>query len=250
MVFYSRYYIHEMLLVFFTALAAMAWWRYGQSGRFGWCALAGVGLGLMWATKETFVFAVLSLTLAAVCAIGWPRWRGGPGFDGVGRCHVKPIAAAAGITLHCDRWTASSVLQKAIRRGHAKIAQRAAVKLEQEIRSDVLRRLLVIGFEDIGAANPDVLVEIGRAVGSPAWRDAEMRDQLLIQLVTALAESPKDRSTDYLISAIQHQSACREFGERCRVMIPDEQREVLADFTAPLEFRSVAALAVSGLEAR
>jgi hypothetical protein len=77
-----------------------------------------------------------------------------------------------------------------------------------------------------------------------------MRDQLLIQLVTALAESPKDRSTDYLISAIQHQSACREFGERCRVMIPDEQREVLADFTAPLEFRSVAALAVSGLEAR
>ena len=57
MVFYSRYYIHEMLLVFFTALTGIAWWRYGKSGRFGWCVLAGAGLGLMWATKETFVFA-------------------------------------------------------------------------------------------------------------------------------------------------------------------------------------------------
>jgi uncharacterized protein (TIGR03663 family) len=78
MVFYSRYYIHEMLLVFFTALAAMAGWRYGRNGRLGWSVLAGAGLGLTWATKETFVFAVLSMALAVICADGWTRWLGGP----------------------------------------------------------------------------------------------------------------------------------------------------------------------------
>jgi uncharacterized protein (TIGR03663 family) len=99
MVFYSRYYIHEMLLVFFTALAATAWWRHGRSGRFGWCALAGAGLGLMWATKETFVFAVLSLALAAACAAGWTRWRGGPGLDWGARWNLKSMAAALGMAV-------------------------------------------------------------------------------------------------------------------------------------------------------
>jgi uncharacterized protein (TIGR03663 family) len=99
LVFYSRYYIHEMLLVFFTALAAMAWWRYGKSGRFGWCALAGVGLGLMWASKETFVFAVLSLALAAACTAAWNRWQGGPGWDDGARWGLKSMAAALGIAV-------------------------------------------------------------------------------------------------------------------------------------------------------
>jgi uncharacterized protein (TIGR03663 family) len=98
MVFYSRYYIHEMLLVFFTALAGMAWWRYCQSGRAGWRALAGVGLGLMWASKETFVLAIFSLALAALCAAGWTRWRDGPAAAGP-RCGVKSLAAALGIAV-------------------------------------------------------------------------------------------------------------------------------------------------------
>ena len=33
MVFYSRYYIHEMLLVFFTAWTFVCFWRYANSGR-------------------------------------------------------------------------------------------------------------------------------------------------------------------------------------------------------------------------
>jgi uncharacterized protein (TIGR03663 family) len=99
MVFYSRYYIHEMLLVFFTALAGIAWWRYGRSGRLGWCALAGLGLGLMWATKETFGFAVLSMVLAAACATGWTRWRGGPGFENSARYSFKSVAVTLGVAV-------------------------------------------------------------------------------------------------------------------------------------------------------
>ena len=99
MVFYSRYYIHEMLLVFFTALAATAWWRHGKRGRFGWCALAGAGLGLMWATKETFVFVLLSMALAAACNAGWTRWRGGHGFEEGARWSIKSTVAALGIAV-------------------------------------------------------------------------------------------------------------------------------------------------------
>lgn len=60
MVFYSRYYIHEMLLVFGTLVAVAAGWRYWRGRRLGWALVAGAGLGLMHGTKETFV-----LTLAA-----------------------------------------------------------------------------------------------------------------------------------------------------------------------------------------
>src|SRR6266436_8583667 len=53
-VFYSRYYIHEMLLVFFAFLALAAGWRYWRTRRIGWVLLAGAGLGLMHAIQETF----------------------------------------------------------------------------------------------------------------------------------------------------------------------------------------------------
>jgi uncharacterized protein (TIGR03663 family) len=66
MAFYSRYYIHEILLVCFTLLALGAGWRYWRSRKLGWALLAGCALGLMDATKETFMF-----TLAAVVMGLW-----------------------------------------------------------------------------------------------------------------------------------------------------------------------------------
>jgi uncharacterized protein (TIGR03663 family) len=62
MVFYSRYYIHEMLLVFFTAFTFFCLWRGGKF----WVITAGVGLGLMAATKETFIFTGVALVLSVV----------------------------------------------------------------------------------------------------------------------------------------------------------------------------------------
>jgi uncharacterized protein (TIGR03663 family) len=87
MVFYSRYYIHETLLVFFTGLAGMAWWRHRQSKKIGWALLAGIGLGLMSATKETFVFAVLSMFLAGGCVAAFSKLK-------MARPNFKSIAVA------------------------------------------------------------------------------------------------------------------------------------------------------------
>ncbi len=88
MVYFSRYYIHEMVLVFFTALLGVALWRYMRRPHGAWAVLAGVALGLMHATKETFVFNVAALALAGVVVgftdpdrrLTWQRLRlaGGP----------------------------------------------------------------------------------------------------------------------------------------------------------------------------
>jgi len=74
MVFYSRYYIHEMLLVFFTLLVMVGAWRFARSGRGGWLVLAGAGVGLMQSAKETFVVPLGCLALAAGLTSVWTRW--------------------------------------------------------------------------------------------------------------------------------------------------------------------------------
>ena len=71
MVFYSRYFIHEMLLVFFTALTLGAGWRYAQTHLARWAVMTGAGLGLMVTTKETFVLTLAALGLAGVLTLWW-----------------------------------------------------------------------------------------------------------------------------------------------------------------------------------
>ncbi len=75
MVFYSRYFIHETLLVCFTMVVLAAAWRYTRTRHPGWAVLGGAGLGLMYATKETFIIAVGSMGLAALLTAVWNRWR-------------------------------------------------------------------------------------------------------------------------------------------------------------------------------
>jgi uncharacterized protein (TIGR03663 family) len=66
MVFYSRYYIQEMLLVFFMLLTLAAAWRFARTERWPWLILAGVGLGMMHATKETWILAGVAAVAAAM----------------------------------------------------------------------------------------------------------------------------------------------------------------------------------------
>ena len=72
--FYGRYFIHEMPLVFFTALAIGSGWRYARTGTAGWCLLCGVALALMYATKETWVIAVFAMAVALGLTLAWSRW--------------------------------------------------------------------------------------------------------------------------------------------------------------------------------
>ena len=76
MVFYSRYYVQEMLLVTFTFGAIVVLCRKKGPGPFlaVWAA-GGLGacLGMMHASKETCVIAIAAMVLAGLVALGDPR---------------------------------------------------------------------------------------------------------------------------------------------------------------------------------
>jgi uncharacterized protein (TIGR03663 family) len=74
MVYYSRDYIHEVPLVFFTLGALLAAARYLQRPGSGPAAFFGACAGLMMATKETAPLALLSM-LAAFAFVGGFRGR-------------------------------------------------------------------------------------------------------------------------------------------------------------------------------
>jgi uncharacterized protein (TIGR03663 family) len=66
MVFYSRYYIHEMLLVCFTFGTIACGYRYIKGRNILWAISAGAFAGLMHATKETSIIAFYSIVFAAL----------------------------------------------------------------------------------------------------------------------------------------------------------------------------------------
>jgi uncharacterized protein (TIGR03663 family) len=73
MVFYSRYYIQEMLLVCFTFAFIVFCYRYIKSKKIIWIILAGMSLGLMHATKETAILALGSMLLALLLMHLWGK---------------------------------------------------------------------------------------------------------------------------------------------------------------------------------
>lgn len=69
MVYYSRYYIHEVLLVFFTFGAMLALFAYFRRPSVGRALVAGAMFGLMYATKETWILAAGCMVCAALGAL-------------------------------------------------------------------------------------------------------------------------------------------------------------------------------------
>ncbi len=69
MVFYSRYYIQEMLLACFTLGLIVCGYRYVRTRSPVWALAAGGFAGLMHATKETAIIALGSMLLALVLVV-------------------------------------------------------------------------------------------------------------------------------------------------------------------------------------
>ncbi|MHC4482900.1 MAG: flippase activity-associated protein Agl23 [Planctomycetota bacterium] len=76
-VFYSRYYIQEMLLVCFTFGVIACGYRYTRSRNIKWALLTGMFLALCHATKETCIIAFGSMLLALLLTFLTERRRGG-----------------------------------------------------------------------------------------------------------------------------------------------------------------------------
>ena len=151
--------------------------------------------------------------------------------------------------LTCDRWIASSLLQKSIRRSETQLALRAAFRLSDFDRSYTWRRLLIIAFEDVGAAEPDALIETVAIATTPKWRSKRGERQSLAYAVTRLAEAPKDRSADYLISAAETHPSLSDVRERCLRADLEDRLRIVGDLSQPLPVRALAAWLSSGIEA-
>ncbi len=71
LVYFSRDFIHEMSFGCFTLGAVAGAWRYVESKRSIWLALAATSAGLLFATKETAIITAVVLIMAALCAASW-----------------------------------------------------------------------------------------------------------------------------------------------------------------------------------
>lgn len=67
-VFYSRYYIMEMLLAFFSFTTIACGWRFYLSRNPFWLVTCAASVGLMHATKETFIIHVIGMIGGIVVA--------------------------------------------------------------------------------------------------------------------------------------------------------------------------------------
>ena len=92
--YYSRFYIQESLLVFFTVGFLITLGRYVQRPGMAMACWAGVGAGLAYATKETSVIVLPAAVAAAVVA---RRATRGPGAGA--RLRVTHLAAGSGAAL-------------------------------------------------------------------------------------------------------------------------------------------------------
>jgi uncharacterized protein (TIGR03663 family) len=76
-VFYSRYFIHESLFVFFTLGIVVAALRFYETGATQYLMLASASAAMLFATKETAFISVITLGLAWLVAVIWMKLTNG-----------------------------------------------------------------------------------------------------------------------------------------------------------------------------
>jgi len=96
MVFLSRYYVQEMLLVCFTFAIIVFAYRYCKTKKIYWALLAGGAVGLTHATKETCLVTFGAMALALGLTLLVNRRQGG---DPLKKIHLWHILAAGAVAV-------------------------------------------------------------------------------------------------------------------------------------------------------
>ena len=162
---------------------------------------------------------------------------------------APPTSTSPASNFPNDPWLASSALQKSIRRGDTEVATAAATTLYMLRGSSIWARLLVIAFEDIGAAAPDALVEIVNASSNPAWRRLAGGNANAVQLIARMAaRAAKDRSADHLICCARSHPSLADTRERLASASIGKRIGMALDDALPITERAAAAWYASGVE--
>lgn len=94
LVFYSRYYIMEVPMVFWITVAMVAGWRYSKAPGYAWAILFGVAGGITHATKETGAISFFTLGLTGALVLWRHGWQ-----PTAGAKHWRHLAASLGCGL-------------------------------------------------------------------------------------------------------------------------------------------------------
>ena len=111
-VFYSRYFIHEALFVFFALGIVVAALRFYETGSAAYLLLASASAAMLFATKETAFISLGTLGLAWLTAFAWVRLAGGArardhAQGGLRRFAAEgnaPLAVAGALALFAFLW--------------------------------------------------------------------------------------------------------------------------------------------------
>jgi hypothetical protein len=153
--------------------------------------------------------------------------------------------------VNADPWVAASLLQKAVRRGRSDLAESAAECLWRHRGSRAWLRLVIIAVEDVGIGSIDAVVEtlrIARAMTrASARRAVDDPVRAICSMARALADAPKDRSADYLVSIAVHDASLDWFRQECLRLPASERIAAALDGDLPSNLRAVAAWTACGL---
>jgi hypothetical protein len=150
--------------------------------------------------------------------------------------------------LIADQWVTTSLLQKSIRRRERETAQRAAYTLFAQKGSAIWRRFMVIAFEDVGAASPDAVVMSVAASTDPSWRRKNGGDlNIAVQLARVLAQAPKSRSAEHLITSAEHHPSLAKARMLRGASSQTDQLAAVMNQNASLTERAIAVWCASGI---
>jgi hypothetical protein len=150
--------------------------------------------------------------------------------------------------LIADQWIVNSLLQKSIRRDEVEIAQRGALTFLAQRGSAIWRRFMVIAFEDVGVGSVDVLAMTVAASTDESWRKQSGWDAIVAScLARALAEAPKSRSAEHLITCASFHPSLERERRLVSISSIADNLAIVADKSNSLMHRALAAWCVSGI---
>jgi hypothetical protein len=150
--------------------------------------------------------------------------------------------------LKADQWVVNSLLQKSIRRGEVEVAQRAALTFLRQRGSALWRRFIIIAFEDVGAASPEAVAMTVIASTDASWRKRSGGNAVVATcLARLLAESPKSRSAEHLITSSDQHPSFEKERRLVRTSSTADNLNTVANKSSSLAHRALAGWSASGI---
>ena len=121
-------------------------------------------------------------------------------------------------------YVAMAILQKAIRRGEAETALRAAATLLDQEPARLWRRLAGICFEDIGLGSLETISGVIFAIGARERRRQFGDDwSAAAAFIVSMCAAPKDRGADDLLITVSNHPEMKTARTELRRELPDKQ---------------------------